>query len=549
MPDTIGDQTGFIGLSGTLGDQPGDYDMPTNAQTPNAFGNIFNQISQAYNNSGLSGILGGALSGAIGDKLGQLAAFGGLGALLNKFAGQQSQQPVGYQGGIPQYTASRTQYDTGFSTDAARLKQAVNDSLAQGFTMDQVRQGAQQKFGISPQQISDAMASPAGAYRRPGQGGITYFSPVQYNSPSAEGGIGALTGGSATIGDNIERRTALSAKRAGDVAQATSQPSGAMDYKAAEKSLLSSPQYGGQYYGSGIQRLGGLPANLSQEQLAKLFPKGTSEYIPQEVSVSIPDYFGYIVNNPNFDTLYDRANAAQRAFSRSGADPAQMEYEMKNYLNNRAGGLPYTGGVDQGVKPIMPLLTSIDAAAGRLTAEQSDALQFIINNAETYNRLKQDIPVWEKEGNTAYLAKQKPYFEELGNAIRNYQSKLSGLDPNTLASKELFSLIPTLSPPGAAAGGQMPGGIAMLAQGRYLKGNGDGVSDSIPARFSGSGQEARLADGEFVIPARVVSEIGNGSSDAGARKLYAMLDRVESHAKKAKRGKPSGADRELNKLA
>jgi hypothetical protein len=100
-----------------------------------------------------------------------------------------------------------------------------------------------------------------------------------------------------------------------------------------------------------------------------------------------------------------------------------------------------------------------------------------------------------------------------------------------------------------AAGGMMPGGIAMLAKGRYLKGNGDGVSDSIPARFSGSGQEARLADGEFVIPARVVSELGNGSSDAGARKLYAMLDRVEARAKKAKRGKPSGADRELKKLA
>jgi hypothetical protein len=89
----------------------------------------------------------------------------------------------------------------------------------------------------------------------------------------------------------------------------------------------------------------------------------------------------------------------------------------------------------------------------------------------------------------------------------------------------------------------------MLAKGRYLKGNGDGVSDSIPARFAGSGQEARLADGEFVVPARVVSELGNGSSDAGARKLYAMLDRVEARAKKAKRGKPSGADRELKRLA
>ena len=62
--------------------------------------------------------------------------------------------------------------------------------------------------------------------------------------------------------------------------------------------------------------------------------------------------------------------------------------------------------------------------------------------------------------------------------------------------------------------------------GRLLKGPGDGVSDSIPAVI-GQRQPARLADGEFVVPARIVSEIGNGSTEAGARKLYAMMDRVQ----------------------
>jgi hypothetical protein len=62
--------------------------------------------------------------------------------------------------------------------------------------------------------------------------------------------------------------------------------------------------------------------------------------------------------------------------------------------------------------------------------------------------------------------------------------------------------------------------------GRLLKGPGDGVSDSIPAVI-GNRQPARLADGEFVVPARIVSEIGNGSTEAGARKLYAMMDRVQ----------------------
>ena len=62
--------------------------------------------------------------------------------------------------------------------------------------------------------------------------------------------------------------------------------------------------------------------------------------------------------------------------------------------------------------------------------------------------------------------------------------------------------------------------------GRLLKGPGDGVSDSIPASI-GNRQPARLADGEFVIPARIVSELGNGSTEAGARQLYAMMDRVQ----------------------
>jgi hypothetical protein len=58
------------------------------------------------------------------------------------------------------------------------------------------------------------------------------------------------------------------------------------------------------------------------------------------------------------------------------------------------------------------------------------------------------------------------------------------------------------------------------------------VSDRIPAMIGKNKQPARLADGEFVIPARIVSELGNGSTDAGARKLYAMMDRIQKNRKK-----------------
>lgn len=73
--------------------------------------------------------------------------------------------------------------------------------------------------------------------------------------------------------------------------------------------------------------------------------------------------------------------------------------------------------------------------------------------------------------------------------------------------------------------------------GRLLKGPGDGVSDSIPAVI-GDKQPARLADGEFVVPARIVSELGNGSTEAGARKLYGMMDRIQKA-----RGKTTGKNK------
>jgi hypothetical protein len=60
---------------------------------------------------------------------------------------------------------------------------------------------------------------------------------------------------------------------------------------------------------------------------------------------------------------------------------------------------------------------------------------------------------------------------------------------------------------------------------RVIRGTGDGMSDSVPATIEGV-QEARLANDEFVIPADVVADIGNGSSDAGAKKLYAMMNRI-----------------------
>jgi hypothetical protein len=123
--------------------------------------------------------------------------------------------------------------------------------------------------------------------------------------------------------------------------------------------------------------------------------------------------------------------------------------------------------------------------------------------------------------------------------------------PNSAAQSEMAAMMKkygikatmpkTLDPQSGSAGAgesdYAGGGIAYglggySDGGRLLKGPGDGVSDSIPAQI-GDRQPARLADGEFVIPARIVSELGNGSTEAGARQLYAMMERIQKNRKKS----------------
>lgn len=107
-------------------------------------------------------------------------------------------------------------------------------------------------------------------------------------------------------------------------------------------------------------------------------------------------------------------------------------------------------------------------------------------------------------------------------------------DGDMVGAHQTMNMAPQYPMQGTAAN-YAAGGISNLGGysdgGRLLKGPGDGVSDDIPAQI-GARQPARLADGEFVIPARIVSEIGNGSTDAGAKRLYAMMDRVQANRKK-----------------
>ena len=83
----------------------------------------------------------------------------------------------------------------------------------------------------------------------------------------------------------------------------------------------------------------------------------------------------------------------------------------------------------------------------------------------------------------------------------------------------------------------MGGGVAQLGGGRYLDGMTDGMADEVPSSIDGV-QPAALSDGEFVIPADVVSHLGNGSSNAGAKVLDDMMSNVrQERTGNSKQGK------------
>ena len=126
-----------------------------------------------------------------------------------------------------------------------------------------------------------------------------------------------------------------------------------------------------------------------------------------------------------------------------------------------------------------------------------------------------------------------------GQAGRRYFSDVQYAAPADVAAKQAIaqqqatSLAPALmpAPQGALAMPQdqsipmATGGLTALASGKYLRGHTDGMADKIPAKI-GADQPAKLSHGEFVIPADVVSHLGNGNSDAGANVLYSMMAKV-----------------------
>jgi hypothetical protein len=230
--------------------------------------------------------------------------------------------------------------------------------------------------------------------------------------------------------------------------------------------------------------------------------------------------------NPYYRAQYTRYAAGGGLMDAYQAGGPVERMSMANTAMNPQGGLYPQGMIDktQYATPIQRPVSS--EMISEVPAYERSSPMLMSSGGDT--RKKKRAPL-TADRTINSLDPYNAAIAQLNNA--RYGANLSGVGALNPAMTSLGEL-PVI------AGAK--GGIADLGGysdgGRMLKGPGDGMSDSIPASI-GNRQPARLADGEFVVPADVVSHLGNGSTDAGARKLYSMMDKI----RKARTGKKKQA--------
>lgn len=175
-----------------------------------------------------------------------------------------------------------------------------------------------------------------------------------------------------------------------------------------------------------------------------------------------------------------------------------------------------------------------------------DALKIASTAATAYGSIKslQELERQKEEAEKIMREQEKRTAEDVAFAkdvLAKYPMEYRRLTEEDVIAQQKEDAIAQQN----MAGGGLAGLNAFKAGGRprFLKGGGDGMSDDIPATIGGR-QKAALSDGEFVIPADVVSHLGNGSSRAGAKKLYSMMDKIRQDRTGKKRQAPQvNADR------
>ena len=425
----------------------------------------------------------------------------GIGALaLSRMGGQKPQpqgQPAGSSSGYGPYTGGYG--SSGGVADPYLLRNRVNASNIYNYrnpNTSRYAEGGEVKHfaygGISnaltrfTQPIEKAIVQPVGQalpFLRDAAPYAGILAAPFITSPFAAAGVGALSSGFGRPGSGFDMKRALM----GGIAA-----------------------YGASTVGAGLEAAG----------TENVMPEGGTGF----TSGSMDATMGAVKESPK--SFFRDTDAMQKGVGNllsSNSDAAMAQFGTK--AGAFKSGIPIVMGTSgvMAIDEANKMREESDRASAVGKQEQADMLARI-----SKGRKRAEDAV-----------RENPYMYAMGGSVDDELGgdySAMGMDQGNL-QKGLFGL-------GYAAGG-MPnlalsrlsqpafnegavGGMQQFATGgspRFLSGGGDGMSDSIPATIGGT-QEARLADGEFVIPADVVSHLGNGSSKAGAKQLYSMMDRI-----------------------
>ena len=241
-----------------------------------------------------------------------------------------------------------------------------------------------------------------------------------------------------------------------------------------------------------------------------------------------PNFQGYVPPQPNpyYRAQYTRYAAGGGLMDAYQAGGPVERMSISNTAMNPQGGLYPQGMIDK-TQYATPTQRPVSAEmVSEVPAYERSSPMLMAGGGDTRKKKRASLTA-DRTLNS--LDSYNAALAQLNNA--RYGANMSGIGALNPAMTSLGEL-----PAVAGAGG----GVASLGGysdgGRMLKGPGDGMSDSITATIANK-RPARLADGEFVVPADVVSHLGNGSTDAGARKLYSMMDKI----RKARTGKKKQA--------
>jgi hypothetical protein len=301
--------------------------------------------------------------------------------------------------------------------------------------------------------------------------------------------------------------------------------------------------------GSVIDPLAGAGNTFSYSPSGEMVP---SNYAPQITGSPNPQVANVAAPTPNPADMGKTANqlAGDRLQQQDAARVAAAQKDPNASWWSKQSAMEKAGYSTLGAGLVAGLNAPPNTVGDTGEEDYSSSLQRISPNFRAQEPIqpnpyyKARYPIYAAEGGlmAAYQAGGPVERMSMMNTAINPQG---GLYPQGMIDKTQYA-IPTQRPTSMEvldAGAQRTfarGGIADLGfysdGGRMLKGPGDGMSDSIPGVIGGK-QPARLADGEFVVPADVVSHMGNGSTDAGAKKLYAMMDKI----RKARTGKKKQA--------